>query len=243
MLLPIFEGSFIVETDASSGSLGSVLARKKEDGRIRPVQYAIRTITPAERSYSACEREALAVVVAPKKFRVYMPSSKPVSLITDYQEPQYALEKKDVYGRQARLLDFLAEYEFKIEYRPGQQNGAVYYLSRIQHQCENSVEKEIPEDNGELSCAIPEAAPDFSQYELFHADTARYLEGNEMEVTEKRLQFAIRRSAKNFMVWEGKLLRRTPHGLRVIPPKEDRLSILRTFHDEVDIGTSRGQKD
>ena len=99
---PNFEEPFVVETDASSVCLGAVLAQKKEDGRIHPVQYASRTMTPAERNYSACEREALAVVFALKNFRVYLLSSKHVSLITDHQALQYAFQKKDVHGRLTR---------------------------------------------------------------------------------------------------------------------------------------------
>ena len=62
-------------------SLGAVLAQKKEGGRVHPVQYASRTMTPAERNYSEGEREALAIVFALMKFRVYLLSSRPFSQI------------------------------------------------------------------------------------------------------------------------------------------------------------------
>lgn len=53
--LPDFESLFILETDDSNVSAGSVLAQKMEDGKIRFVQYASRTIATAERNYPACE--------------------------------------------------------------------------------------------------------------------------------------------------------------------------------------------
>ena len=40
---PDFEEPFAVETDSSSVSVGAVLAHKKENGKIHPIQYAIRT--------------------------------------------------------------------------------------------------------------------------------------------------------------------------------------------------------
>ena len=111
---PKFGEPLFVETDASYVSLGALLDRKKEDWRIYPMQYAVRTMKSAERNYPACEREAMAVVFALKKFRIYLPSSKPAGLLNDHQALQYAFQKKDVYGRLAHWLDILAKCEFKI---------------------------------------------------------------------------------------------------------------------------------
>lgn len=63
----------------------------------------------AERNYSACEREALAVIFPLRKFRVHLLSNIPFTLITDHQALRYAFQKNDVHGRLARWLDFLAE--------------------------------------------------------------------------------------------------------------------------------------
>ena len=49
LALPDFDAPFVVETDASSISLGAGLAQKKSDGKIHPVQYASRTMTKTER--------------------------------------------------------------------------------------------------------------------------------------------------------------------------------------------------
>ena len=85
----------------------------------------------SERDYSACEHEALAVIFALKTFRVYLLSSTPLKLITDHQALSYAFRKKDIHGRLARRLDFLAEYNFTVEYRRGSANSAADYLFRI----------------------------------------------------------------------------------------------------------------
>lgn len=51
LALSDFEQQFIVETDASSIAIGSMFSQKKEDGKLHPVQFVIRTMNTSERNY------------------------------------------------------------------------------------------------------------------------------------------------------------------------------------------------
>ena len=42
---------FQLETDASGESLGAVLAQKQDDGSVKPIAFASRTLQPHERNY------------------------------------------------------------------------------------------------------------------------------------------------------------------------------------------------
>ncbi len=60
-----------------------------------------------------------------------MLGDKPFKLITDHEALQYAFKKNDLHGRLDRWLDFLADYKFKVVYRPGAENGAADFPSRV----------------------------------------------------------------------------------------------------------------
>ena len=224
----------LVETDASSVAVGAVLAQKKEDKKTHPIQYASRTLSQAEREYSACEREAIAVIFALKKFRVYLLSSDSFTLVMDHQALQYAFKKKDIHGRLARWLDFLAEYDFKVTYRPGVRNGATDFLSRIAHDGDDQMNSA---HEGELACGVggPGNFPlnAFSGLEPALIEINKYLSGFEAGEKDPKLRRRTRRNAKRFLLWNGKLFCRTGGGLRAIPPARMRSDILRASHDEI----------
>ncbi|GFW54011.1 retrovirus-related Pol polyprotein from transposon 297 [Trichonephila clavipes] len=76
--LPDFKKPIELFTDANSISIGEVLNQEQ-----RPVGFGSRTLSNAERSYTVTERECLAVVWAPNKFRTYL-GSLPIKVITNH---------------------------------------------------------------------------------------------------------------------------------------------------------------
>ena len=45
---PRFDAPFVLETDASIDGLGAVLSQTREDGKLHPITYASRVLTPVE---------------------------------------------------------------------------------------------------------------------------------------------------------------------------------------------------
>ena len=74
----------VVHCDASPYGLGVVLSHVMSDGSERPVSYASRTLSVAERNYAHIEKEGLALVYAVKKYHQYLFGHKFV-LYTDHK--------------------------------------------------------------------------------------------------------------------------------------------------------------
>ena len=83
---------------------------------------------------------------------MYWLSDVPFVVVTDHQALSYAFKKKDIHGRLARWMDFLAEYEFTVQYRPLTENTAADFLSRQTDGARAKVLSDM--DEGDLALAF-----------------------------------------------------------------------------------------
>ena len=82
------------------------------------IAYASRRLSDAERNYSTTKKELLAVVFGLKQFRYYLLCHE-FLLRTDHAALTTLLRSPDPPAQQARWLDLIAEYQFKIVHRAG----------------------------------------------------------------------------------------------------------------------------
>jgi transposase InsO family protein len=119
----------LVMSDASSAGLGAVLMQADSAGRLHPVAYHSRKLSPAERNYPTREQELLAIVDALKSWRHYL-LGIPFKVETDHASLRYLQTQPHLSGRLVRWSEYLQEYDFTVAHIPGKDNHVADALSR-----------------------------------------------------------------------------------------------------------------
>ena len=129
-----FNSSKVVtlQVDASQVGLGGVLLQEDNNGRQKPVAFATKNLSPAEKRYANIEREMLAVVWGCIKFHHYLYDRKFICQ-TDHKplEDIHLKHLSDAPPRLRRLLLKLQPYDIIIKYVPGKDIPVADALSRI----------------------------------------------------------------------------------------------------------------
>ena len=98
LAFPNFSKGFLLATDPSGIGLGAVLLQVQEDGSIRPIAYASRTLQKHECSYGATP---LGVIWAVKHFRSYLYGHR-CDVYSDREALKSLLNTPQPSGRLAR---------------------------------------------------------------------------------------------------------------------------------------------
>ena len=112
---------FEVYTDASDLAIGAVLMQSDDEGN-HAIADASRKLTAAEKNYTITERETLTVVFALKSWRLYL--YKHFENFTDNQAVVYLRSTLHMSKREARWIEFLADFDFSIQHISGNKNFA-----------------------------------------------------------------------------------------------------------------------
>lgn len=91
---PDFDKDFVLKTDTSYVGLGAVLSQLQDDGRLHPLSYASRTLSPVEKNYPVTELRTLAVVWAISHYRAYL-CGQDVTVYTDHSAVKAVLGATD----------------------------------------------------------------------------------------------------------------------------------------------------
>jgi len=94
-------GNYVVDCDACETGLGAVL-QQWQDGQLRVIAYASRTLTPAEKVYCTTRKEQLAMVYSLRQFRPYILGNRTV-VRSDHAALMYLKRAKEPVGQQVGL--------------------------------------------------------------------------------------------------------------------------------------------
>ena len=150
------ERPITVETDASDFAVGACISQPDEHGKLHPIAFYSRTMSPAELNYDIHDKELLAIVVALQQWRVYLEGPRhQVTILTDHKNLIYFTSTKILNRRQVRWAEELARFNYKILYQKGSDNNRADALSRRSDYMEGKqpVSHSIfaVQDNGDLT--------------------------------------------------------------------------------------------
>lgn len=106
-----------------------------EDGSMKPIAYASRSLNPAEKRYSQLDKEGLAIVVGVKKFHHYLFGRK-FTICSNHKPLQHLFSESRPIPQMAsaRIQHWaltLSAYDYNIVYRPGTEMANADLLSRL----------------------------------------------------------------------------------------------------------------
>ena len=128
---PDYKLPFVLHTDSSSEGLDVVLYQKQE-GKLRVIAYASRSVSKSESHYPAHKLEFLALRWAVcEKFHEYLYGSNTFEVYTDNNPLTYVLTSATLDACGQRWVAKLANYNFTIKYKCGLSNVEADALSRI----------------------------------------------------------------------------------------------------------------
>ncbi|XP_037931645.1 uncharacterized protein K02A2.6-like [Teleopsis dalmanni] len=136
--------NIVVAADASNYGLGACIFHEADDGSMKVICHASRSLTPTEKQYSQIEKEALALIFAVTKFH-RMVFGRRFKLQTDHK-PLLAIfgDKTGIKVHQANRLQRwaikLIAYDFELKFISTNSFGYADVLSRLIHNTINPSE-------------------------------------------------------------------------------------------------------
>lgn len=125
---PKFDAEFLLACDASFGAIGAVLSQG-ELGSDLPVAYFSHTLNKTQKKWPVIEKECYAIFEAVHHFRPYL-LGRPFTIISDHRPLTWLNSIEDPSSKLTRWRLRLAEFDYKIIYRPGSLNKVADALSR-----------------------------------------------------------------------------------------------------------------
>ncbi|PFX15936.1 Transposon Ty3-G Gag-Pol polyprotein [Stylophora pistillata] len=128
LAFPQFDLPFVLDTDSSTTGVAAVLSQV-QDGEERPVAYATKTLTKSQRKWPPTKLEMYALVFGTESFYPCLINKQFVARL-DRQSLVWLQSFKHPKPQKARWVEYLQQFDMKIEHRLGRLHANADGLSR-----------------------------------------------------------------------------------------------------------------
>lgn len=196
-------------------------------GLERPIAFASRSLTKAEKNYSQIDKEATAIFWGLKKFFQYCYGRR-ITLITDHKPLTKIFHpNKDLPAMSAvRLLhyaNFLSGFDYDIQYRPTKEHNNADFLSRFPLSKPNNLLSEDQTTTFQINqlAALPVTQKEIQKEILKYEECKQYFNALQIGETLPNGENYGEFSLENGCVFKG---------IRVMIPKTLRKRIMEELH-------------
>ena len=258
LALPITDGEYILDTDASQNSIGAVLSQR-QNGEERVLCYASKAMTKSQRQYCITRKELLAIYTFVLKFKHYLIGTK-FLVRTDHQALKWLLKWDSPNTSQYCVWRAELEvFDMTVEYRKGVEHINADAMSRLPpcEQCllkhsdpkkkrnvkvykEEELTTEMVTNDGETERALYQIKNENDDWQQDKDKDIQIIRTamtkNKMEINEKELKAG---STELRTIWSHKKDLRLRGDLlflyqddkyRLIIPKSQREYLIKQFH-------------
>jgi len=115
----------ILTTNASNFTILGILEQADENDCLHPVAFYSWKLLPQEINYDVHDKELLAIIKNFHDMHAWLVSSPfPISVACDYKNLQYFMTSQILNYHQAWWATFLADFDFCLNWKPGNTNIA-----------------------------------------------------------------------------------------------------------------------
>ena len=133
----------VVEADCSGYAMGACLSQIDRQGRLRPVAYFSKKLSPAECNYEIHDKELLAIVRAMEEWRGELTGLvNRFTVLSDHKNLQHFMTARKLSERQVRWSQVLSQFNFQLRFRAGKKSLRPDALSRRQQDMPRGEEDE-----------------------------------------------------------------------------------------------------
>ena len=189
---------------------------------MRPIAFYSKHLNKAQMSYSAVQREALALVMAVKHFKIYL-YGQHFTVYTDHKPLKWMLKEtnSDLVNRWLNELD---NYKFTIKYKAGKENGGADGLSRMPNE-DMTIDQPVEEIN-----EWPIRRIKLSQKPEWITPSDQQQDKEIMQILEA-LMNNDKETADKFKVKDELLYKTDTDGDKLVIPQSHKQLIMEELHD------------